>query len=150
MDRTYQLNIGGNTDFLNMLNRDRLDSKKESKTEAVQSVLGERMDPENIHIGPSDYVPFLKNKKICYISLKGRKFGDRPINISVKLEVEDSPNSAGVVIDLIRAAKIALDRKIAGALLSMPSYAFKHPPIQIPDSQARQWTEEWIAGKRER
>ena len=93
-------------------------------------------------------MPFLKNKKICYISLKGRKFGDRPINISVKLEVEDSPNSAGVVIDLIRAAKIALDRKIAGALLSMPSYAFKHPPIQVPDSQARQWTEDWIAGKR--
>ncbi len=101
-------------------------------------------------IGPSDYVPFLKNKKICYISLKGRKFGDRPINISVKLEVEDSPNSAGVVIDFIRAAKIALDRKTAGALLSMPSYAFKHPPIQVPDSQARQWTEDWIAGKRER
>jgi myo-inositol-1-phosphate synthase len=95
-------------------------------------------------------VGFLNNKKICYISLKGRKFGDRPINISVKLEVEDSPNSAGVVIDLIRAAKIALDRKIKGALISMPSYAFKHPPIQVPDPQARQWTEDWIAGKRER
>ena len=101
-------------------------------------------------IGPSDYVPFLKNKKICYISLKARKFGDRPINISVKLEVEDSPNSAGVVIDLIRAAKIALDRKIAGTLLSMSSYAFKHPPIQVPDPVARQWTEDYIAGNRER
>jgi myo-inositol-1-phosphate synthase len=92
----------------------------------------------------------LNNKKICYITLKGRKFGDRPITINVKLEVEDSPNSAGVVIDLIRAAKIALDRKIKGALLSMSSYAFKHPPIQVPDPQARQWTEDWIAGKRER
>jgi myo-inositol-1-phosphate synthase len=101
-------------------------------------------------IGPSDYVPFLKNKKICYISMKTRSFGNRPITISAKLEVEDSPNSAGVVIDLIRAAKIALDRKISGTLISMPSYAFKHPPVQTPDPQARQWTEDWIAGKRER
>ncbi|HLN88952.1 MAG TPA: inositol-3-phosphate synthase [Candidatus Binatia bacterium] len=147
VDETYQLNLGGDTDFQNMTVENRLTSKRISKTEAVTSLVPYSLPTR---IGPSDYVPFLKNKKICYISLKGRKFGDRPINISVKLEVEDSPNSAGVVIDLIRAAKIALDRKIAGALLSMPSYAFKHPPIQVPDSQARQWTEDWIAGKRDR
>ncbi len=147
VDETYQLNLGGDTDFQNMTVENRLKSKRISKTEAVTSLVPYELPTR---IGPSDYVGFLKNKKICYISLRGRKFGDRPINISVKLEVEDSPNSAGVVIDLIRAAKIALDRKIAGALLSMPSYAFKHPPIQVPDSQARQWTEDWIAGKRER
>jgi myo-inositol-1-phosphate synthase len=147
VDETYQLNLGGDTDFQNMTVENRLTSKRISKTEAVTSLVPYALPTR---IGPSDFVPFLKNKKICYISLKGRKFGDRPINISVKLEVEDSPNSAGVVIDLIRAAKIALDRKIAGALISMPSYAFKHPPIQVPDPQARQWTEDWIAGKRER
>jgi myo-inositol-1-phosphate synthase len=147
VDETYQLNLGGDTDFQNMTVENRLKSKRISKTEAVTSLVPYALPTR---IGPSDFVGFLNNKKICYISLKGRKFGDRPINISVKLEVEDSPNSAGVVIDLIRAAKIALDRKIAGALLSMPSYAFKHPPIQVPDSQARQWTEDWIAGKRER
>jgi myo-inositol-1-phosphate synthase len=147
VDETYQLNLGGDTDFQNMTVESRLQSKRISKTEAVTSMVPYALPTR---IGPSDYVPFLKNKKICYISLKGRKFGDRPINISVKLEVEDSPNSAGVVIDLIRAAKIALDRKISGALLSMPSYAFKHPPVQVPDPVARQWTEDWIAGKRER
>jgi myo-inositol-1-phosphate synthase len=147
VDETYQLNLGGDTDFQNMTVENRLKSKRISKTEAVTSLVPYDLPTR---IGPSDYVEFLGNKKICYISLKARKFGDRPINISVKLEVEDSPNSAGVVIDLIRAAKIALDRKIAGTLLSMPSYAFKHPPIQVPDSQARQWTEDWIAGKRER
>jgi len=147
VDETYQLNLGGDTDFLNMTVEDRLKTKRISKTEAVTSLVPYDLPTR---IGPSDYVGFLQNKKICYISLKGIKFGDRPINISVKLEVEDSPNSAGVVIDLIRAAKIALDRKIAGALLSMPSYAFKHPPIQVPDPEARQWTEDWIAGKRER
>ena len=147
VDETYQLNLGGDTDFQNMTVEERLITKRISKTEAVTSLVPYKLPTR---IGPSDYVPFLKNKKICYISLKARKFGDRPINISVKLEVEDSPNSAGVVIDLIRAAKIALDRKISGALLSMPAYAFKHPPIQVPDPQARQWTEDWIAGKRER
>lgn len=147
VDETYQLNLGGDTDFQNMTVENRLKSKRISKTEAVTSLVPYELPTR---IGPSDFVGFLNNKKICYISLKGRKFGDRPIDISVKLEVEDSPNSAGVVIDLIRAAKIALDRKIAGALLSMPSYAFKHPPVQVPDSQARQWTEDWIAGKRER
>ena len=147
VDETYQLNLGGDTDFQNMTVENRLKSKRISKTEAVTSLVPYALPTR---IGPSDFVGFLNNKKICYISLKGRKFGDRPINISVKLEVEDSPNSAGVVIDLIRAAKIALDRKIAGALLSMPAYAFKHPPIQVPDPVARQWTEDWIAGKRER
>jgi myo-inositol-1-phosphate synthase len=147
VDETYQLNLGGDTDFLNMTVEERLKTKRISKTEAVTSMVPYELPTR---IGPSDYVPFLKNKKICYISLKARKFGDRPINISVKLEVEDSPNSAGVVIDLIRAAKIALDRKIAGTLLSMSSYAFKHPPIQVPDPVARQWTEDYIAGTRER
>jgi myo-inositol-1-phosphate synthase len=147
VDETYQLNLGGDTDFQNMTVESRLQSKRISKTEAVTSLVPYALPTR---IGPSDYVPFLRNKKICYVSLKGRKFGDRPINISVKLEVEDSPNSAGVVIDLIRAAKIALDRKISGALLSMPSYAFKHPPVQVPDPVAQQWTEDWIAGKRER
>jgi myo-inositol-1-phosphate synthase len=147
VDETYQLNLGGDTDFLNMTVEERLKTKRISKTEAVTSMVPYELPTR---IGPSDYVPFLKNKKICYISLKARKFGDRPINISVKLEVEDSPNSAGVVIDLIRAAKIALDRKIAGTLLSMSSYAFKHPPIQVPDPVARQWTEDFIAGTRER
>ena len=137
VDETYQLNLGGDTDFQKMFVQNRLKSKRISKTEAVTSLLCRMLCQRVLVL--DDFVPFLKNKKICYISLKGRKFGNRPINISVKLEVEDSPNSAGVVIDLIRAAKIALDRKTAGALLSMPSYAFKHPPIQIPDSQARQW-----------
>jgi myo-inositol-1-phosphate synthase len=147
VDETYQLNLGGDTDFQNMTVENRLKSKRVSKTEAVTSLVPYALPTR---IGPSDYVPFLENKKICYIWLNARKFGDRPIKISVKLEVEDSPNSAGVVIDLIRAAKIALDRKISGALLSMPAYAFKHPPVQVPDPQARQWTEDWIVGKRER
>ena len=147
VDETYQLNLGGDTDFQNMTVENRLKSKRISKTEAVTSLV-----PYNLptRIGPSDFVEFLGNKKICYLSIKTRAFGDRPITISAKLEVEDSPNSAGVVIDLIRAAKIALDRKISGALLSMPSYAFKHPPVQVPDNQARQDTEDWIAGKKER
>ena len=147
IDETYQLNLGGDTDFLNMTVEERLKTKRISKTEAVTSLVPYELPTR---IGPSDYVQFLKNKKICYIVLKGRKFGDRPISINVKLEVEDSPNSAGVVIDLIRAAKIALDRKTAGALISMPAYAFKHPPVQVPDPVAKQWTEEWIAGKRKR
>jgi len=147
IDETYQLNLGGDTDFLNMTVEERLHTKRISKTEAVTSLVPYELPTR---IGPSDYVHFLNNKKICYITLKGRKFGDRPITINVKLEVEDSPNSGGVVIDLIRAAKIALDRKISGSLLSMSSYAFKHPPVQVPDSQAKQWTEDWIMGKRER
>jgi myo-inositol-1-phosphate synthase len=147
IDETYQLNLGGDTDFLNMTVEERLKTKRISKTEAVTSMVPYDLPTR---IGPSDYVPFLRNKKICYLWLKGRKFGDRPLNISVKLEVEDSPNSAGVVIDIIRAVKIALDRKIGGALLSISSYAFKHPPIQVPDAMAKQAVEEFIQGKRER
>lgn len=147
VDETYQLNLGGDTDFLNMTVEERLKTKRISKTEAVTSLVPYKLPTR---IGPSDYVQFLNNKKICYITLAGRKFGDRPIQINVKLEVEDSPNSAGVVIDLVRAAKIALDRKIKGSLLSMSSYAFKHPPIQVPDSIAKNWVEEYIEGKRER
>jgi len=147
IDETYQLNLGGDTDFQNMTVEERLKTKRISKTEAVTSLVPYDLPTR---IGPSDYVPFLKNKKICYLWLKGRKFGDRPLTIMVKLEVEDSPNSAGVVIDIIRAVKIALDRKIAGQLLSISSYAFKHPPIQIPDSLAKQAVEEFIQGKRQR
>ncbi len=147
VDETYQLNLGGDTDFLNMTVEDRLVTKRISKTEAVKSLVPYDLPTR---IGPSDYVPFLGNKKICYIMLSGRKFGDRPLTITAKLEVEDSPNSAGVVIDAIRAVKLALDREIAGSLISISSYAFKHPPIQVPDSTARQWVEDYIQGKRER
>ncbi|MEM2119397.1 MAG: inositol-3-phosphate synthase [Candidatus Bathyarchaeia archaeon] len=147
IDETYQLNLGGDTDFENMTVEERLKTKRVSKTEAVTSLV-----PYDLltRIGPSDYVPFLGNKKICYLWLKGRKFGDRPLTLQVKLEVEDSPNSAGVVIDVIRAVKLALDRKISGQLLSISAYAFKHPPIQIPDSSAKQAVEEYIQGKRQR
>jgi myo-inositol-1-phosphate synthase len=147
VDETYQLNLGGDTDFLNMTIEERLKTKRISKTEAVKSLVPYDLPTR---IGPSDYVPFLGNKKICYIWLKGRKFGDRPLTITVKLEVEDSPNSAGVVIDVIRAVKLALDRKIAGSLISISSYAFKHPPIQVPDPVAKEWVEDYIKGKRER
>jgi myo-inositol-1-phosphate synthase len=147
VDETYQLNLGGDTDFLNMTVEERLKTKRISKTEAVKSLVPYDLPTR---IGPSDYVPFLGNKKICYIWLKGRKFGDRPLTITVKLEVEDSPNSAGVVIDVIRAVKLALDRKIAGPLISISSYAFKHPPVQVPDPVAKEWVEEYIEGKRER
>ncbi len=147
VDETYQLNLGGDTDFLNMTVEERLKTKRISKTEAVKSLVPYDLPTR---IGPSDYVPFLENKKICYIWLKGRKFGDRPLTITVKLEVEDSPNSAGVVIDVIRAVKLALNRKIAGPLISISSYAFKHPPIQVPDPVAKEWVEDYIKGKRER
>jgi len=147
IDETYQLNLGGDTDFENMTVEERLKTKRISKTEAVTSLVPYDLPTR---IGPSDYVPFLGNRKICYLWLKGRKFGDRPLTIQVKLEVEDSPNSAGVVIDIIRAVKIALDRKISGQLLSISSYAFKHPPIQVPDSLAKQSVEEFIQGTRRR
>jgi len=147
IDETYQLNLGGDTDFENMTVEERLKTKRVSKTEAVTSLVPYDLPTR---IGPSDYVPFLGNKKICYLWLKGRKFGDRPLTISVKLEVEDSPNSAGVVIDVIRAVKLALDRKIAGQLLSISAYAFKHPPIQVPDPVAKQSVEEFIQGLRQR
>jgi myo-inositol-1-phosphate synthase len=147
IEETYQLNLGGNTDFLNMTVEERLKTKRVSKTKAVTSLVPYDMPTR---IGPSDYVPFLEDKKICYIMLKGRKFGNQPVMIKAKLEVEDSPNSAGVVIDVIRAVKIALDRRIAGPLLSISSYAFKHPPTQVPDPEARQWVEDYIEGKRYR
>lgn len=150
LDNTYQLNVGGNTDFLNMLERSRLKSKKISKTQSVQSQLPEKMPDEDIHIGPSDYVPWLKDKKLCFIRMQGRKFGDVPINIEVRLEVEDSPNSAGVMVDAIRCAKLALDRGIGGPLISPSAYFMKSPPKQYPDSVARQMVEEYIRGERER
>lgn len=145
--KTYQLNIGGNTDFLNMTVEERLKTKRISKTTAVTSLLDYEVPTR---IGPSDYVPFLEDKKICYIYIEGRKFGDLPVTIDLKLTVEDSPNSAGVVIDVIRAVKLALDRGIAGPLVSISAYAFKHPPENVPDSIARIWVEEFIEGKRER
>jgi len=148
LDRTYQLNTGGNTDFLNMLNRNRLASKKTSKTEAVQSVLGERLDADNIHIGPSDYVPWQKDNKVCFIRMEGRIFGDVPMDLELRLSVEDSPNSAGVSIDAIRCCKLALERGIGGALLSPSSFFMKHPPEQYTDDVAYQYTEDFIAGKR--
>jgi len=126
---------------------ERLKSKRISKTEAVTSLTPYSVP---VRIGPSDYVPFLGDKKICYIRLDGKKFGDMPIRVEVKLSVEDSPNSAGMVIDLIRAVKLALDRGISGPLISISSYAFKHPPTQVTDHVARQWVEEFIQGKRER
>jgi len=147
VEETYQLNLGGNTDFQNMTVEERLKTKRISKTEAVTSLIPYKVPTR---IGPSDYVPFLGDKKICYIFIKGRKFGNQPVMIKAKLEVEDSPNSAGVVIDVIRAVKLALDRGISGPLTSISSYAFKHPPIQVPDDTARQWVEDFITGKRER
>jgi len=149
LDRTYQLNTGGNTDFLNMLDRYRLFSKKESKTEAVQSMLAERLADENIHVGPSDYVPWQKDNKICFIRMEGRLFGDVPMNLELRLSVEDSPNSAGVVIDAIRCCKLALDRGKGGVLYSPSSYFMKHPPKQFADDEAFNFTEEFIAGKRD-
>src|SRR5256714_2197919 len=146
--RTYQLNTGGNTDFLNMLNRTRLASKKTSKTEAVQSVMGDRLADENIHIGPSDYVPWQNDNKICFIRVEGKLFGDVPMELDVKLSVEDSPNSAGVAIDAIRCAKLALDRKQGGVLHSASAYFSKHPPQQMTDDEAHRSVEEFIAGTR--
>lgn len=150
LDRTYQLNVGGNTDFLNMLNHSRLKSKKISKTEAVQSQLHNPLGNDNIHIGPSDYIPWLNDNKVCFLRMEGRGFGHIPINIELRLSVEDSPNSAGVVIDAIRCCKLALDRKIGGVLISPSSYFMKHPLKQFPDEKARDMVEEFIRGERER
>ncbi len=150
LDQTYQLNFGGNTDFLNMLNHSRLKSKKKSKTQAVTSQIDRYYDERNIHIGPSDYVPWLKDNKICYIRMEGRGFGCVPLNLELRLSVEDSPNSAGVAIDAIRCMKLALDRKIGGVLTSISAYTMKSPPIQYRDSSARVMVEEFIAGTRER
>jgi myo-inositol-1-phosphate synthase len=138
------LNFGGNTDFLNMLERDRLESKKISKTGAVVSQLGHSMSPANVHIGPSDYVPWMTDPKWCYIRMEGTTFGNVPLNCEMKLEVWDSPNSAGVVIDAIRCVKLALDRGISGALAGPASYFMKTPPQQFTDEEARTQTEEFI------
>ena len=146
LDRTYQLNTGGNTDFLNMLDRSRLTSKKRSKTEAVQSVMKERMKAEDIHIGPSDYVPWQKDNKVCFIRMEGRLFGDVPMNLELRLSVEDSPNSAGVAIDSIRCVKLALDRNEGGVLFAPSAYFCKHPPVQYPDDEAYGMMESFIAG----
>lgn len=136
LQRTYQLNTGGNTDFLNMLDRTRLASKKQSKTEAVQSVAAHRLSDGNIHIGPSDYVPWQKDNKVCFIRMEGKIFGDVSIDLEMRLSVEDSPNSAGVVIDMIRCARLALDRGVAGALLGPSAFFCKHPPEQFTDDEA--------------
>ncbi|MEQ8736445.1 MAG: inositol-3-phosphate synthase [Rhodospirillaceae bacterium] len=145
LDRTYQINTGGNTDFLNMLNRKRLASKKISKTEAVQSVAGTRLDEDNIHIGPSDYVAWQNDNKVCFLRAEGRLFGDVPMNIELRLSVEDSPNSAGVAIDMIRCCKVALDCGVGGVLEGPSAYFCKHPPNQHEDDIAYEMTETFIA-----
>ncbi|HID04333.1 MAG TPA: myo-inositol-1-phosphate synthase, partial [Aigarchaeota archaeon] len=150
IERSYQLNFGGNTDFLNMLERERLKSKKISKTQSVTSLIPYTLDSENIHIGPSDYVPWLQDRKWAYIRLEGSAFGGAPLVVEVKLEVWDSPNSAGVVIDAIRCVKIARDRGIGGVLLGPSAYFMKSPPAQYPDEIARQMVEDFIEGKIER
>jgi myo-inositol-1-phosphate synthase len=147
LDRTYQLNFGGNTDFLNMLERERLESKKISKTNAVTSQLDYPLADGSVHVGPSDYVPWMEDRKFCYIRMEGTTFGNVPLNCELKLEVWDSPNSAGVVIDAIRCIKLALDRGIGGALLSPASYFMKSPPQQFTDSEARAKTEAFIRGE---
>jgi myo-inositol-1-phosphate synthase len=144
LDRTYQLNFGGNTDFMNMLERERLESKKISKTKAVTSQLGYPLSDDQVHVGPSDYVPWLTDRKWCYIRMEGTTFGDVPLNCEVKLEVWDSPNSAGVVIDAVRCAKLALDRGVGGALIGPASYFMKSPPQQFTDNEARELVEAFI------
>lgn len=148
LDRTYQLNFGGNTDFMNMLERERLESKKISKTNAVTSMMPYKLDPDNVHVGPSDYVPWLTDRKWCYIRMEGTTFGDVPLNVECKLEVWDSPNSAGVVIDAIRCIKLAMDRGVTGPLYAPASYFMKTPPKQYKDEIARQMTETYIKGEK--
>jgi myo-inositol-1-phosphate synthase len=145
LERTYQLNFGGNTDFYNMLERERLESKKISKTNAVTSQLDYELEADNIHVGPSDYVPWLNDRKFCHIRMEGRTFGDVPLNLELKLEVWDSPNSAGVVIDALRCCKLGLDRGLKGALVAPCAYFMKSPPIQYTDDEARRMVEEFIA-----
>jgi len=147
IDRTYQLNFGGNTDFLNMLERERLESKKISKTGAVTSMIPYDIGKDNVHVGPSDYVPWLTDRKFCYIKMEGTTFGDVPLNLETKLEVWDSPNSAGVMIDAIRCAKIALDRGLSGPIVGPSSYFFKTPPKQFRDSICRDMVEAYIKGE---
>jgi myo-inositol-1-phosphate synthase len=143
--RTYQLNTGGNTDFMNMLDRQRLGSKKESKTEAVQAMLSQRLADENIHVGPSDYVPWQKDNKLCFLRLEGNQWGNVPMNLELRLSVEDSPNSAACVMDAIRCCKVALERGEGGALIGPSAYYCKHPPQQFNDDTAGQMVEEYIA-----
>jgi myo-inositol-1-phosphate synthase len=145
LERTYQLNFGGNTDFLNMLERERLESKKISKTTSVTSQLDYQMNPNDIHVGPSDYIPFLDDRKYCHIRMEGRTFGDVPLLLELKMEVWDSPNSAGVVIDAVRCCKLALDNGLKGQLESPSSYFMKSPPVQYTDNEAKQLVEEFIA-----
>ena len=150
IDRTYQVNFGGNTDFLNMLNHNRLATKKKSKTQSVQAELKQALPSDNIHIGPSDYVPWLNDNKICFIRIEGRGFGNVPLTLDVKLSVEDAPNSGGVMIDAIRCMKLALDRKIGGVLNSISAFTMKSPPIQYTDTEAKKMVEEFIGGRKER
>jgi len=149
LERTYQLNFGGNTDFLNMLERERLESKKISKTTSVASQLDFELSANNIHVGPSDYVPWLEDRKFCHIKMEGRTFGDVPLNLELKLEVWDSPNSAGVVIDAIRCCKLALDRGLKGTLVAPSAYFMKSPPLQYTDDKAHQMVEEFIISAQE-
>src|SRR5207253_1097997 len=146
IEDTYQLNFGGNTDFLNMLERDRLVSKKISKTNSVRSQLDQQLGDDHIHIGPSDYVPWLRDRKWAYIRLEGKSFGDVPLNVELKLEVHDSPNSAGIVIDAVRCCKLGLDRGLSGTLEGPSAYFMKSPPRQVSDARAHELTEEFIAG----
>ena len=154
LDRTYQLNVGGNMDFKNMLERERLESKKVSKTQAVTSnlegSLAGKIHDKNVHIGPSDYVAWLDDRKWAFVRLEGRNFGDIPLSLEYKLEVWDSPNSAGIIIDAVRAAKIAKDRGVGGPILSASSYFMKSPPVQYTDDEAKQAVEDFISGKIER
>ena len=147
LEKTYQINTGGNTDFLNMLNRDRLDKKKKSKTAAVQAVLSTKLDDRNIHIGPSDYVPWLNDNKVCFIRMEGRIFGDIPMNVELRLSVEDSPNSAGATIDCIRLCKLAIEKNIGGVLEAPSAYYCKHPPVQYTDDVAFSMLKNFISNK---
>jgi myo-inositol-1-phosphate synthase len=147
--KSYQLNVGGNTDFINLIAKERGKSKKISKTESVQSQLSKRLSYDDLHIAPSDYVPWLKDTKLGFIRLEGRQFGDLPLELEMRLKVNDSPNSAGCIIDAVRLAKLALDRKIAGPLISSSAYFMKHPPQQFVDEKAREMVEDFILGKRE-
>ncbi len=149
LERTYQLNFGGNTDFYNMLQRERLESKKISKTDSVTSQLDYVLDPDNIHVGPSDYVPWLTDRKFCYLQMEGRTFGDVPLKVELKLEVWDSPNSAGVVIDAIRCCKLARDRGLSGSIVGPSAYFMKSPPVQYSDGEAHAKTEAFIAGQQQ-
>jgi myo-inositol-1-phosphate synthase len=147
LDRTYQLNVGGNTDFLNMLNHQRTASKRVSKTEAVQSVLPQPLPAEQIHIGPSDFVAWQGDNKVCFLRMEGRGFGNAPLDLELRLSVQDSPNSAGCVIDAIRCCRLARDRGVGGPLISVSSYLMKHPPQQLPDGQAREDVERFLRGE---